>query len=266
MRFLLSLALLFSLALPQPTPAQAATGSNLQEGGADAGGGNSVGEDFFDDYENQGTEVLPKEEIEALVAPYLAALKKKVPEFAEVLREGIKGTKWYLEPKELGQSGACVNQTYLKVNLVVRACQSRLAVRIDRDYFLANPKVQGPLALHELLVYQKLQKNFSGIDSKFAITDEGVREINRMIRDPSVPAQELRNRIREANFGDFFTASEHAHLKALYQRTRKAYCSKNIKATIKTVKKLMQEISSYKYSAGAGEDEYEDFIYNFNCK
>jgi hypothetical protein len=160
-----------------------------------------------------------------------------------------------------------VNQTYLKVNLVVRACQSRLAVRIDRDYFLANPKVRGPLALHELLVYQKLRKNFSDIASPSTmITDEGVREINRMIRDPSVPAKDLRDRIREANFGDFFTAGERAHLKALYQRTRKMYCSTDIRATIKTIKKLMKEISSYKYSVGAGEDEYDDFSYNFNCK
>src|SRR5688500_20025644 len=126
---------------------------------------------------------MPRSCVEDYYNPYGELINK---ELMEMLTYVFYGIKWYLEPKELKQSGRCQNQTVLSVKKVVRACQSELAVRIDKKFFLENPDVQVALILHELLVYVQLNKFNS------AITDEGVREASRALRDPNISQADLK--------------------------------------------------------------------------
>lgn len=229
----ISLSLIFFLSQPSQ--------AILARGGADAGGGNSVGSEFFDDYENKGTQVLSQDKLRQLTQTYLDDIRSKVPLFAEKLEQGFNGVDWYLEPKPLAQNGACVNETFLKVDLVVRACQSRLAVRMDMNYFNKNPRVQGALILHELLVYLKIHHNTDDLMTDSLITDEGVRVVSRALRNPSLSALDLVRFLNEANFGDYLTADQIFYISRQLKAELKALCS----GQIEKYKKISAEIAQY---------------------
>lgn len=178
--------------------------------GAESGGGNAVGNQLFDDAENSGSKVMDKAVIGGLVSPLLKPLEGKLPEMAADLRGAIKNLTWYLEPKPLSQTGACLNKSSVLVERAVVACQSKIQVRIDQAWFEANPGAQAPLILHELLVSRQLRLP--------GISDESIREISRQIRNPEIPAHELKNAVKEAGFGLYLTAFEKAHIGKLRAR------------------------------------------------
>jgi hypothetical protein len=211
------------------------------EGVSVRGGANSVGDELYDDYEQEGVRQLSPEQVLAIVKPLFLKIEKKIPgqvkgnwgvdsynpygpngseDFLELLSYGISGIKWYLDPKPLKQYGRCQNQTVLAVKKVVRACQSDLAVRIDRAFFEQNPDVQAPLILHELLTWIKLHKYES------EITDEGVREASRALRDDSMPQAELQDVLQRTGFGTYATAEDQKQSE-LNQGRFQAACAKD---------------------------------------
>jgi hypothetical protein len=174
------------------------------------GGGNTVGSELFDDYENSGSTVMTPEQIESYVAPYFADLEKKIPGFVVSLRRTMKNKRWYLEPKPLRQDGDCLNRSQLMVQLVVRACQSNLTVRIDQNFFVATPAIQGPLVLHELLVSLQLEGPNGG---RGGVTDEGVREISRLARNPNTSGDELSDSLAHVGFESYLSSSRIADIR-----------------------------------------------------
>lgn len=189
------------------------------EGTSVRGGGNSVGKELFDDYEQSGVRELKPKEVLAIVAPIFKQVDKKLAsttknrwglgyysqyssldgygDFLEKLSQGLEGIKWYLDPKPLDQKNECQNQTVLSLKKVVRACQSNLAVRIDRKFFEENKDFQAPLILHELLVYFQLNLYNS------QITDEGVREASRALRDANLSNADLADTLQRTGFGSY---------------------------------------------------------------
>ncbi|KYG65683.1 hypothetical protein AZI86_00995 [Bdellovibrio bacteriovorus] len=239
-----------------------------RQGGSDAGGGNFVGDELFDDYENKGSEKISVAELSAAADIYLKPLEAKMPSFAKMLRKGIKGTTWYLEPKEMAQTGACLNQTTLSVNRVVRACQSKLAVRIDKEFIKANQKSFPALVIHELLVYQMIHRTSDPHDVNEEnyhpdrINDEGVREVSRAIRNPDITESELQTAVKRAGFGSFRTSSDIRHVNALFakyeaalaQRTKK-FCA-NPRAG-QDDKKLEDAVNNAKWALPQEEEDFE---------
>jgi hypothetical protein len=211
------------------------------EGTSVRGGGNSVGDKLYDDYEQQGVRQLTSKQVLAIVKPYFQKIEKKIPgtspgrwgvdtyseygpsgseDFLELLSYGLDGIKWYLDPKPLDQKGRCQNETVLAVQKVVRACQSDLAVRIDRTFFEGNPDVQAPLILHELLVWIQLHKYAS------EISDEGVRETSRALRNDSLPQSELQETLKRTGFG-YYTTAEEKRASEISNRRFAAACAKD---------------------------------------
>lgn len=191
-----------------------------RDGAADAGGGNFHGKLLFDLYENEGSVELSHDQVRAFVKPYLDSLKTKVPELAKDLEEIITSKKWYLEPKALKQNGACKNASMFEFKLEVRACQSSVAVRMDKTFFQENPEVQSPLVMHELLVGLQLQ------NKKNKVSDEAVREMNRLLLNLKSSAEEIARFSGKENFGSHLTAEGRQSMRALFVAERKAYCSR----------------------------------------
>jgi hypothetical protein len=199
------------------------------EGVSVRGGANSVGGQLYDDYEQDGVKQLTSKEVFAYVKPIFQRVDKMLAvnnhgnygpdtynqygpsgseDFLELLSYGLDGIKWYLDPKPLDQKGRCQNHTVLSVQKVVRACQSDLSVRIDRKFFEGNPDLQAALVLHELLTWVKLHQ-FNG-----GITDEGVRDANRALRDTRISNADLVSTLEKDGFGSYSAEDTAAEAKA----------------------------------------------------
>lgn len=202
--------LILALALSIPSVAFCARDT----GGANSAKNSQGQEKLFDDVEDEGTVELKN--VGSIVGPLLAEIKKKLPDFAADLESNIGKVDWLLEPKALQQQGECLNESVLLIEKVVRACQSKLAVRIDKKYFDEHPEDQAPLLLHELLVFIKLR------DSN--ITDEAVRFASRKLRDPNASAESLQSALSRAGFGRATTAAEISEYEALTAKTKAARC------------------------------------------
>jgi hypothetical protein len=180
-------------------------------GGADASGGNFVGDELFDDYENKGVTRLKPSEIQNTIKPVSERLEKLVPGFAKKLAEASGGVEWILDPKPLRQEGSCQNQTSLSVQKVVRACQSKIAVRIDQEFYEKSDLIRTNLNTHESLVYLALR-------SGGKISEEGLREASRAIRNPHTTAAELKATLQKTGFGTFATYAENQQSQARIAR------------------------------------------------
>jgi hypothetical protein len=179
------------------------------DGGSMAGGGgNTVGETLFDDYENQGSVKINSDEVAKYAQDVIGDLDQKIPQFAIDLRLGIKGVEWFQEPKILDQKGFCKNgsETGLTppIDQVVRACQTKLSVRIEQkwyvDKFQTNPALLSGLIVHELLVFHRLRNK--------EISEEGVLRISRDIRSKQMTADQLKKELSIAGFGDYLTKQD----------------------------------------------------------
>ena len=212
--FVLALSVLCALQILQPSSAFA-----NDTGGVAGGGGNSVktpkGDQLFDDYVNEGTLVIPADDIAKLAEPYLNDLSHKVPALAEKLRAGIKGVIWYREPKLLNQTGICLNgsDTGLTppIGQTVRACQNKLEIRIEKDWYdntsTSNSTLVAGLIVHELLVYQRIRSP--------KIIEAGVMRMSRNIRSLTMSAEDLQTEAKITDFGDFETVPQ--ALKSTYK-------------------------------------------------
>jgi len=126
-------------------------------GGADSGGGNAVGNELLDFYENNGSVRIVVEETEAykkVLLPVISEIKRN--HFADFeLFTFIKANKiWLLEPKVVKTEG-CQNESIIRVNAKVVACQSKNEVRISKQWFedkKTDLKNKAGLLLHELYV------------------------------------------------------------------------------------------------------------------
>lgn len=185
----------------------------------DRGGGNGVNDQLFDFYENSGTEEVDLERhavFQNYVVPVLKEIEARVPEFVPVLMSSLKSKHWYLEPKEIENEG-CINNTMIKSEKVILACQSEFEVRMDLSWVEAmakkDPKQVAGLFMHEMLVALQMK------DSR-RISEESVRFVNRRLFTGSMPAAEvLQETLKKRGFGNYSTASEIAHAKAEVELT-----------------------------------------------
>ncbi|MGZ6359137.1 MAG: hypothetical protein ACXWP1_08295, partial [Bdellovibrionota bacterium] len=189
----------------------------------------------------EGVRQLSPQQVMAIVKPLFLKIEKKIPgrtpgnwgvdvynpygpsgseDFLELLSYGISGIKWYLDPKPLEQHNRCQNQSVLAVQKMVRACQSDLSVRIDRAFFEGNKDLQAPLILHELLTWIKLHQYNNDI------SDEGIREASRALRDDSLSQAELQDTLSRTGFGSYTTAEE-VKASAAADKRYKAACAKD---------------------------------------
>lgn len=175
----------------------------LAVGPGSTGGGNTVGDQLFDDYINEGTEKIPGTKIAQLAGPILDDLSQRVPRFAAQLKEGIDGIIWYWESKPLKQDGPCANDSAVvaPAKQVVRACQNLFDVRIDKGLSESEPVLLPALIIHELLVYQRLHHYQN------TVTDDGLYAVSREIRNMNPQSRlrpaELIDLVRRAGFGDW---------------------------------------------------------------
>lgn len=196
----LVLKAILSLVVTGLTPAFAGPG--------EGGGGNTVGDKLFDDYVVEGSVVIPAAEIAKLAEVYLNDLDHKLPGFANRLRQGITGIVWYKESKLLSQTGTCRNgsDTGLTppIGQVVRACQNKLNVRIEKDWYeqnlASNPSLVSGLIMHELLVFQRIRNP--------KIIEDGVLRISRDIRSLAMSAEQLQAELKITDFGNYETVAQ----------------------------------------------------------
>ena len=141
---------------------------NVAFAGNDGGGGNGVGNQLFDFYENAGTEVFNVQETSAykkVLEPLFLDLDRKLPDLSAYLKEGLDH-QWLLEPKKLN-SELCTNTSLVSVKKQVIACQTDLEVRVSKTWFeSADLNNQAGLIIHELLRYQSLNKDNHLTDQK----------------------------------------------------------------------------------------------------
>jgi methanogenic corrinoid protein MtbC1 len=82
-------------------------------------------------------------------------------------------------------------------------------VRIDKAFAKQNPQIIAALVVHELLVYQKLHNKYINV------SEEGVREASRTIRNLELSETELQTLLRKIGFGQEMTGTEWRHREAL---------------------------------------------------
>ena len=192
-----------------PNSIQAATGNTIQafsqeeeeqapqqkqmvvaEGGADGGsGGNTVNGVLLDDFVNKDSRKLSAAEVAKLAEPFLSDLNKRQPGFAADLREGLKGTFWYLDSKDFKQDGNCLDPNIYNVRgqQIVNACQSAFDVRINPNLPEATLRA---MVIHELLRYLQIHKFKT-------VSEAGLEAVSREIRN-----KDPKTRLSNADFID----------------------------------------------------------------
>jgi hypothetical protein len=167
-------------------------------GGISDGGGNAVGAQLFDFYENEGSYVLKTKEVirwNSELATLFLRANYFLPNFngtktglGSQLLSSLKSKKWILETKPLTQR-SCINDSSIQnTDQQIVGCQNFYEIRISADWLLrqANSKNQAGLIFHEVLLawVTSLNQNQSKAESEFK-----VRELNRLINTRISPEE-----------------------------------------------------------------------------
>jgi len=159
-------------------------------GGVSDGGGNAVGLQLFDFYENEGTQKITIKELVALepltevilsrLSKEILAIKyKEYSPFGEMLKEYLQGKAIYLESKEIKSSG-CTNQSMVATqDQKTVGCQDDMEVRLYLPWLrTTDAQNRAGLIVHELLLGWA-RAEFSNLTKEEV--EQRVRILNRMI-------------------------------------------------------------------------------------
>jgi hypothetical protein len=124
-------------------------------GVVDSGGGNAVGAQLLDLYENEGTEIINPTETEAykqVLVPIFKNLNSKVKFLSDMVMKPSITKTWILDSKTLTDE-ACINHSMFTAQKQIVACQDNVEVRIEAKWFdkKADLKNQAALLVHEFL-------------------------------------------------------------------------------------------------------------------
>ncbi len=161
-------------------------------GGSSDGGGNAVGDSFFDFYENEGSQEVSAIELvrlEPMVGLKLEQLNRAIPAvdslssggLGDILLKSLSSKKLYLETKSIS-SESCVNQSMVATrNQQIVGCQSDLDIRFDAKWMsredVKSKDIAG-LILHEMFLSWARDRKL--LDSK-DVLEQKVRTINRAV-------------------------------------------------------------------------------------
>lgn len=152
-----------------------------------SGGGNAVGDELLDFYENKGTRVFNPKETKAykeVLKQIFDYLDEKSPSVAAFLAEGFESKTWLLEPKVISED-SCRNQSVIKAKKTTVACQNKNEIRISKAWMQSTDLTQqAGLIMHELLVHHALHDyalNNSQKDISRKEMESDVRNFNRKI-------------------------------------------------------------------------------------
>jgi len=171
--------------------AQAASGG----GSADTGGGNAVGNQLLDLFENEGTTTINVTQLKAyqqVLKPLFERIEQKIPRFTEYILGRSLNKTWLMDPKPL--SKACINESMIDVARTPVACQTGLQVRIYETWYKkVDLKNQAALLLHEFFRTKAQHRGRS---------DEEVNYITRIVlAADNYTGNELINEIAKTGFG-----------------------------------------------------------------
>jgi|GEM_PF-4925684 hypothetical protein len=188
-------------------------------GSADTGGGNAVGGQLLDLFENEGTTPINVTQLKAyqqVLKPLFASIEEKIPMFEKYLLGSIQDKTWLMDPKPL--SKACINESMIDVAKTPVACQTKLQVRIFEPWYKkVDLKNQAALIVHELFRNKALRLERS---------DEEVNYITRIVLNAeSYTARELQNHIAKSGFGALGTDADILDLQVYYATFYRATCS-----------------------------------------
>ena len=161
-------------------------------GSADTGGGNAVGDQLLDLFENEGTTTINVTQLKAyqqVLKPLFERIEQKVPMFEKYLLARVQEKAWLMDPKPL--SKACINESMIDVAKTPVACQTRLQVRIFEPWYKkVDLQNQAALIVHELFRNKALREERS---------DEEVNYITRIVLNAdSYTGRELPKQSRSA--------------------------------------------------------------------
>lgn len=166
--------------------------TNKNMGGVSDGGGNAVGSQLFDFYENEGSFHFKPDQIVLWNSEVLKLIQKAnkfIPRLSvsgrglgEDILLSIKSKKWILESKEI-TGASCRNESLVQtLNQKIVGCQNMFEVRLSAHWLVqeADVKNQAGLILHEAILswLRDLEK---ASDSSKENLEFKVREVNRLI-------------------------------------------------------------------------------------
>jgi|GEM_PF-3800148 len=148
-------------------------------GSADTGGGNAVGNQLLDVFENEGTTTVRYAQLKAykeVVKPILENTESKIPFSTELLLSGVEGKVWLLDSKPLSRK-ACLNSSMIEVAKEVVGCQNHLEVRLYKPWYdKVNARQQAALIIHELVRGLSLSNR-----DYYQMSDEDVAFVTRTL-------------------------------------------------------------------------------------
>ncbi len=120
------------------------------------GGGNAVGTELFDFYENKNVEIKSIKEIISENNTLSANLQKLGEQFPELLKslieDGVGDKKWIFDHKEINPSAECKNATLVLVEKQKPiACQNKFEIRISKNWTASTNEMNvAGLVMHEI--------------------------------------------------------------------------------------------------------------------
>lgn len=120
------------------------------------GGGNAVGTELFDFYENTDANVVSIKEIisqNTTLSLNLSKLNVEYPGIVDMLiKDGVKDKKWIFDKKEINFNSDCKNATLVfTAEQKAVACQNKFEVRISKNWTKSTNETNvAGLILHEL--------------------------------------------------------------------------------------------------------------------
>ena len=186
--------------------------SNSSLAGQDRGGGNAVGNELLDFYENSGTTQIiftETREYKEIIQPLFEQLDSKLPGLSQKLMEAAHQRIWLIDPKPLEDESKCINSSIIRVEKQVVACQNSFDVRLKKQW-MESPAVslenKAGLLVHELGRFQALKPNSR-------ISDVGLHAVVRAIFNSNIGIGELQLIVEQAGFGLYPSIFDYARAK-----------------------------------------------------
>lgn len=247
-------------------------------GSADTGGGNAVGNQLLDLFENTGTtkiDLLKLPTYQKVVLPILEKAEKKVPGVTKILLAPVKEKVWLFDTKPLSRKN-CTNSSMIEVAKSVVGCQNSLEVRLYKPWYDKVDSVQqAALILHEIFRGLALQHR-----EHHEITDEGIAFLTRtFLQLDQYSEQDLVDILEKTNVEHLAAYSEYVSLnqKVVIPTYRKA-CMGTQRSNIYEASGTFSHVSmngtytdgerhaAFTLSMSMARGLDEDYVRSKNCK
>jgi molybdenum-dependent DNA-binding transcriptional regulator ModE len=181
------------------------------------GGGRTVNGLLYDLYQKASESKVDPKDLDGfhkVTERILAHVQQTVPAFAQELADSLTQRQWVFVDSEL----ACGDQTPLKINADLIACQGLYKVRVQRQKFLAlTVQTQGEIIIHEMVRYVFMKHKMTDDDAVYDVVPMLIERVDETT---------LRAALKNYGYGSYKTHTEVLELAQTISQAKRDFVQK----------------------------------------